>query len=241
MTNQTETFRQAQGNAQTQQIPNNFQLHYAEGELRRNLPILLKTDCSSAAGIFSADGKTEYEALEFIPLRIDYTRDAYEGKRLGLLLCIAVGGEAVPVNNKKGKYEVPAGLTFYLMLKSSRTMQGSLDNFISMKTAVEQMMQVRSCGLIWSADFEVKSGTIVSPSGEVTPIKYARVNWLVRPIETEIEDKLLTQLSAEFDKSELFKEVCPFDNDIISQMDEAAKEMEVKRLAESNQQALPES
>ena len=70
---------------------------------------------------------------------------------------------------------------------------------------------------------------------------YARVNWLVRPIETEIEDKLLSQLSAEFDKSELFKEVCPFDNDIISQMDEAAKEMEVKRLAESNQQALPES
>ncbi|MEL7037746.1 MAG: hypothetical protein AAFO04_19285 [Cyanobacteria bacterium J06592_8] len=233
MTEQTET--------KIKQIPTNFQLNYAEAELRRNLPILLKTDCSSAAGIFSTDGKTEYESLEFIPLRIDYTRDAYEGKRLGLLLCVAVSGEAVPVNNKKGKYQVPAGLTFYLMLKSSRTMQGSLDNFISMKTAVEQMMQVRSCGLIWSADFEVKSGSIVSPSGEVTPIKYARVNWMVRPIDSEIEEKLISQLSAEFEKSELFKEVCPFDNDIISQMDEAAKEMEVKRLAENSTAALPES
>ncbi len=236
MTNQIET--------QSMQVPNNFQLHYAEGELRRNLPILLKTDCSSAAGIFSADGKTEYEALEFIPLRIDYTRDAYEGKRLGLLLCIAVSGEAVPVNNKKGKYDVPAGLTFYLMLKSSRTMQGSLDNFISMKTAVEQMMKVRSCGLIWSADFEVKSGSTVSPSGEVQPIKYARVNWLVRQVETEIEVKLINQLSAEFSQSELFESVCIFDNEIISQMDEAAKEAELKKLTEHKAHkaaALPEA
>lgn len=225
MTEQQET--------QTQTLPSNFQLNYAEGELRKNLPILLKTDCSSAAGIFSADGKTEYECLEFIPLRIDYTRDSYEGKRLGLLLCIAVGGEAVPVNNKKGKYQVPAGLTFYVMLKSSRTMQGSLDNFVSMKTAVEQMMQIRSCGLIWSAEFEIKSGSIATPSGEVQPIKYARVNWLVRPVESELETKLINQLSAEFSQSELFENVCPFDNDIISQMDEAAKEMEVKRLNES--------
>ena len=226
-------------------IPDNFRLNFVDGELRKNLPILIKTDCSSAAGIFSMDGKTAYENFEFIPLRLDYTRDSYEGKKLGLLLCIAITGETCSnKNGKKVRIPIPIGLTFYLMIKPSRTMQGSLDNFLAMRSAVEQMMRTRSCGLIWACEFEIRQGSAISDSGETTPIKYARVSYLIRPVdeENELEVKLINSLSSEFEKCDLFSGVSPLNNEIISQFDEAAKESEVKRLNEEmnrQQQQLP--
>lgn len=225
-------------------LPDNFRLNFAEGELRKNLPILIKTDCSSAAGIFSMDGKTSYESFEFIPLRLDYTRDSYEGKKLGLLLCVAIAGEtSTNKNGKKVRVPIPIGLTFYLMLKPSRTMQGSLDNFLAMRSAVEQMMRTRSCGLIWAAEFELRQGSTINDAGETTPIKYARVSYLIRPIdeENELEVKLINSLSSEFTNCELFSGVSPLDNEIISQFDELARESEVKRFESSvKQQQLPQ-
>ncbi|MEA5522869.1 hypothetical protein [Limnoraphis robusta] len=226
-------------------LPENFKLNFVEGELRKNLPILIKTDCSGAAGIFSMDGKTAYEDFEFIPLRLDYTRDSYEGKKLGLLLCVAIAGEtSTSKNGKKVRIPIPIGLTFYLMLKPSRTMQGSLDNFLAMRSAVEQMMKTRSCGLIWACEFEIKSGSAIGPSGESQPIKYARVSYLIRPVdeENELEIKLINSLSSEFSTCELFSGVSPLDNEIISQFDELARESEVKRFESSvEQRQLPQS
>ncbi|MCG5062201.1 MAG: hypothetical protein KA714_30605 [Limnoraphis sp. WC205] len=226
-------------------LPENFRLNFSEGELRKNLPILIKTDCSSAAGIFSMDGKTTYEDFEFIPLRLDYTRDSYEGKKLGLLLCVAVAGEtSTNKNGKKVRVKIPIGLTFYLMLKPSRTMQGSLDNFLAMRSAVEQMLQTRSCGLIWACEFEIRQGSSVNDSGETTAIKYARVSYLIRPVdeENELEIKLINSLSSEFSTCELFSGVSPLDNEIVSQFDELAKESEIKRFESSiERRQLPQS
>ncbi len=225
-------------------LPENFRLNFSEGELRKNLPILIKTDCSGAAKITSMDGKTDYEDFEFIPLRLDYTRDSYEGKKLGLLLCVAIAGEtSTSKNGKKVRIPIPIGLTFYLMLKPSRTMQGSLDNFLAMRSAVEQMMKTRSCGLIWACEFEIRQGSSVNDSGETTPIKYARVSYLIRPIDEEnkLEVKLINSLSSEFSTCELFSGVSPLDNEIISQFDELAQESAIKRLLSSaKQQQLPQ-
>ncbi len=223
------------------QTPKEFQLNFQAGELRRNLPILLKTDCSGTASIVSIDGENRYDTLEFVPLRLDYTTDAYEGKPLGLLLCVAVSGEQIRVKNSKDRRQIPAGLNFYLMLKSSRTMQGSLDNFISMRTAVEQMMNIRSCGLVWMASFEIKTGNIVDENGQKKSVKYSRCHWLVREVENDDEQNLLNQLAQEYSQSEFFEGICPVQNEIIAQFDAASKESQLKRLETSEQKALPEA
>lgn len=227
----------------TNKIPDNFKLKFQPGQLRRNLPILMKTDCSSAAGIFSMDGKIKYENLEFIPLRLDYSRDAYEGKKVGLLLGVTIEGNTRQ-ESPDGKIvtnKLPQGMSFYMVLKPSRTMRGGLDNYTAMATMIEQVTEQRACSMIWRAGFEIQSGSTVV-SGEVVPMKYARINWFVRPYDGDIELNILNQLSEEFQTSDLFEGICPANNPIISQFDEMAKQGEIARLEQNNElAALPEA
>ena len=230
MTEKTET--------KTQQIPSAFKLKYQPGQLRKNLPIIMKTDCSSAAGIFSMDGKIKYENLEFIPLRLDYSRDGYEGRKIGLLLCITIEGNTrqESPDGKSLTNKLPQGMSFYMVLKPSRTMRGGLDNYTAMATMIEQVTEQKACSMVWRAGFEIQSGSTVN-NGEVVPIKYARINWFVRPCDSEIEFHILNQLSEEFQKSDMFEGICKVNNPIISQFDEIGKQGEIARLEQNDDRA----
>ena len=231
MTEPTET--------QTNQIPQNFKLKYEPGQLRKNLPIVMKTDCSSAAGIFSMNGKIKYENLEFIPLRLDYSRDAYEGKQIGLLLCITIEGNTrqESPDGKSITKKLPQGMSFYLVLKPSRTMRGGLDNYTAMATMIEQVTEQKACSMIWRAGFEICQGSTVDKNGKTVPIKYARINWFVRPCDGDFEFNILNQLSEEFQKSDMFEGICQVNNPVISQFDEIAQQGENARLEQNNSPA----
>lgn len=219
------------------QIPQSLKRTFEAGKLRRNLPTLMKTNCAADGRVVSLDGQNKYEELEFIPLRVDYTRSAYDGRELGLLLAVVVGGTEInlsaPRNNRR---QLPQGMNFYLCVNRNKSGTGPLDNFEQMSIQLEQITGTLPQGWVWTPRFEAKTGMIVE-GGIPKPIAYARCFWMVRQIEAEIEAKFMQEIGDIIENDPIFEAICPVQNKALAKFDELALMAQIQ----AEQKALPEA
>lgn len=221
-------------------IPDSLKRSFKEGELRRNLPVILKTNCAQDGKVVSMDGLSKYEELEFIPLRIDYTRSVYDGREMGLLLAICCGGsELQPVNGKIVRRPMPKGMSFYLMMNRNNSGTGPLDSFENMSVKLEQITGIVPQGWIWCPSFEAKTGMILE-NGQPKPIAYSRLQWLVREVDqdSKIEQSFINEIADLITDDSAFENICPVNNKAIAKFDELAA---IAQLKSSESKALPQS
>lgn len=221
-------------------IPQALRRNFEEGKLRRNIPILLKVNCAARGAILSLDGQHQYSDLEFIPLRIDYSRSSYDYSEIGLLLAIAVNGVESPLSgNTKTKNKLPAGMSFYLMMNRNKSGTGPLDNYENMAIKIEQLTGIIPQGWIWQPSFEAKTGTIVE-NGVAKPIAYARCHWQVAPVENPTEQSFLEEIAHCLENGDdVFEAICPTNNKTLAKVDELAALGQLKRELDP-QQELPQ-